>query len=493
MSRFAKLTKSSSAILASQITTSSLSILFLAYYARVFSKPEMALFAFISLLGIWLPTLAGLGLNTLAIKNVAEMVKTQDASSVQKYISSIILYRFSSIFIGTLLCLALSKKFTQYSFGNMEYLPLFRLTIIIGFFVGCKDTLAGLLQALQKFYLRSFLNFLIPMSQMIFGLIGYLLDGIRGFLFGFLISTLLGLLLSLYGIRSYLSFQLIPFKNLFRSSFGYWGLDGLRGTLNQLDQPVVAMFLGAEALAGYYIGKRIYEKANMLVSSVVLPAGVIFGEVRAEGREALQQYFHNTMLMAASLFIPLGFFTTAISRSALLLYAGDQYLPYVPIAMLFGITLIFTGFWMMMREAALRLMTVKKLMVVYVCASGATLISYGTLLPILGILGVPISIVIGFSLGNCLLLHSLKTDHGVGLSYKTIISASICGFSFLATGYAASLLNNILLEFVLITIICSILYLLWNWMWGPDINKTLLLKIYNKIYSVFRKSQRRSV
>ena len=71
LSRYKEIIKSSASILSSQAASALISIAFLAYFARVFSKEQMAVYATLTIFSSWNEVVGGLGMGTLMIKEVA--------------------------------------------------------------------------------------------------------------------------------------------------------------------------------------------------------------------------------------------------------------------------------------------------------------------------------------------------------------------------------------------------------------------------------------
>jgi O-antigen/teichoic acid export membrane protein len=481
MSRFTELAKSSSAILFSHLSMTVASIFFLAYFARVFTKEEMALFAFLAMLGAWTQFLGGMGLNTLAIRNVAGMVVSQAPEEVSRFISSVIAYRASGIILVSGACAVASPLIGVLSFGHHDLDGLLLIVVGASLLSALHYSLLEVLESLQRFYARSMLDLIVFLVSRGLGIAGFFIAGARGFFLGYLLALLAGVGCSLFLLRSHLTTRLLSLSRLLGRSKGYWALDVLQAGRSQLDQPIIAFLLGAETLAGYFVAKRLFEKAGVLVNAVVMPLGMKFGEVKVQGEEAVRRYLENTLVMAAYLFVPLGFFIAATARPLLILYAGQRYAPFAPVAVAFGFTTIASAMWSVLREAVLRLYTARRLVVLYVGTVVFTLLSYVAFIPLLGVVGVPLAMMTGSAGGAALAGRSLLEWLKPRLPARELCFAAGCGACFLLFEASASLVAGLPVQLASVTVLSGALYMAWIGLAGPAEVRDLLRRLWARV------------
>ncbi|MBN2428729.1 MAG: oligosaccharide flippase family protein [Deltaproteobacteria bacterium] len=474
ISRTRQLAKSSLSILLSHGLITVISLVFIAYFARVFSKEQMAVYATLTILSGWTSLLGGMGMGTLVEKEVAQLEAEGQHLRVKKLITSALVYRTGLMVLITLIFYLSSSAICFSFFHHHDYLDLIRFVILISFVLAFFDQLEIIQVASQRFVSRSAINVVTVLSQRAFCVIGFFLGGVSGFFWGFLLGTLIGVLLCLLDIRKYLCWRLIPFLEIFKASWPYFGLVMLKGATDKIDRPLVAAFLGAEALAGYHVAKRLFDNIYALVNTIVVPAGVKFGEVRGEGGEALEHYYRQTLVLVSSLFIPLGIFIMIAAKSLLLLYAGPKYVNTFPVLAAFGFTLMGLPIWSLVRQAGLRLVSPRHLASQYILTSAATFLVYFLLLPLLGEVGIPIAMGFGYIVGVLPIVFQLKTQQNLRFPLHQVFISGGCGFCILAVNFPVSELTPGLFHLTLASFLSGLTYLAWlHYIGPPDIARFL--------------------
>ncbi len=485
MSRFKELAKSSGYILGAQTTSIIISVVFIACFARIFSKAEMALFAFLAMLAAWMQVLGNLGLGTFALKEVAYIEAQGQAEGAKRLISSVVVYRSLGISIFGILFFIASDYITYYSFGDYEYAELVRFIVVIAYAQSINTVLMEIQVATQRFRNKAMIGVGVVLGQRAFCVIGFLLGGVYGFYGGFLTATLIGIFLAFRDIRSYLTYRLLAVGDMFRRCKGFIGLDLLNGSIQQIGQPIIAFFVGAEGLADYYIARRLYMNIVAAMKAILLPAGVKYGEVKAESQEVLRRYHNNILSAVAALFIPCGFVMVVMSKPLMLLFGGEKYLPVAPVAAAFGVTLMCLAFWLILREAGLRLIAPRYLIIQTAICAGVLFSSYGLLLPRFGIIGVPTGSALGYLAGAGAAVLFLRRQYDLGLPLKGILSALICGAVILLACLPFMTVGNLVFQIGATLLLSGGLYIAWMYFWGPGTAKTILQKVGARILKPF--------
>lgn len=351
-----ELAKSSASNLLSQGVILAFSLLFLAYFARAFSKEQMAAYALVSVLAGWNELIGTFGMGTLLERNAAILAAKGEHERLKQLVSGAMVYRIAGVFLVSLIWFALSPWIAEHTFKTAEYAMLIRYIALISFAASCRSIVMDTQGALQHFAAKSAITTVSSIAQQVLSLLGYFSFGVYGFFSGYLLATLLGITLSFIDIRKYLCRQLIPFNDVFRQSRAYFGIGTLELALERIDRPLIGVFLGAEALAAYHIAKRLYENLCQAINALVVPIGIKFGEVDVAGENMLSRYYQKTFIIIAQLFIPMSFFVMLTSRPFLYLYGGEKYISSYPVAMAFGFTLLSYSMWTFFRVAGLRLL-----------------------------------------------------------------------------------------------------------------------------------------
>lgn len=489
MSHINHIIKSSSYRIVANIATIIISISFMAYFARVFTLEQMAVYATLTILSAWNDTLAGLGLGTLVIKEAAPLIAEGQTKDAKRLISSALVYRTVSLFVLCLIWVALGSLLQLETFDSAELTGLINIVIWTSFISSCYGNVSIIQVSVQKFMSREVIGVVTVLCQRTLCVFGFILYGVHGFFWGFLLAMLIGLGLGLLDIRKFLTCRLIPFPRIFRDSRSYFGLELLRSGLDYLDRPVIAIFLGAEALAGYHVAKRLYENFYALIIAIVVPAGVKFGELRSAGTGVIREYYRNCMTFITHIFIPLGFFLAVISPQLLLLYGGEKYLANTPVLIAFSFTFIGVALWTILREAALRLLSVKHLAYQYLISTVVTLVGYLVLLPTVGAWGIPVAMGLGYFAGLLPLLIPLKQEWGLQIPVRNFFTATGAGVSVSVTAIPLLLINNVVSQLVVATALAGAIYIAWLIWVGPveagNFLRKLGLRIRNVSLTIF--------
>lgn len=484
MSRTSELARSSLSILASQGFTTLISIVFIAYFAREFSKEQMAIYATLAMLSGWTISLGELGMGTLLEKDVAHLTAKGMHSEVAGLITSVMVYRTLLMAVVSLAFYLTAPLFSQRLFGGAEQVLLLEYVVVVSFVMSFTASLGSIQVATQRFVSRSGIDVATILAQRGFCVIGYLSGGIFGFYSGLLLATLLGMALCLIDIRRYLTAKLIPFREIFRQCRGYFGLSLLKVAGDQIDRPVVAFLLGAEALAGYHVAKRLFDNLYGLVQAIVVPAGVKFGEVKAEGLAALQTYYHRSLVIVAHIFIPIGCLAMVVAPSLLLLYGGEKYVAASPVLAAFGFTLMGLAIWVIVRQAALRLVSVRHLTSQYLVTLVVTLVAYGILLPLWGEVGIPIAMGLGYAAGLVPVAVYMQKELGLIFPVRSLLVTCCCGVCILTVMVPASLLAPGLGQLAVAGVLSGLVYVMWLIFVGPREVVSLVKQVCSTLPSV---------
>lgn len=466
MSRQKELTKSTLSILASQSVSTLIAIAFIVYFARVFSKEQMAVYAIMSMFAGWTELVGGLGMGTMMEKDVAHLIASDREERAKQLISSIFIYRTMAMTVITVMFYVFCPFINDQVFGSAGFLEVIRFTVIISLFMTIASTISCIQVSVQRFQSRAAIDVVTVLSQRGLCVIGFILFGIYGFFTGYLVATIGGAVASFFDVKRYFTLQLIPFREIFRESKSYFGLVMLKGAADKVDGPAIALFLGAEVLAGYHVAKRLYDNLYGIIQAIVVPAGVKFGEVMAEGGEAVQAFYKKTMNVVAQAFIPMGFFVILVAKPILYVYGGEKYVASSNILAAFGFTLMAVALWFAMRAAALRLISPRHLAYQYIVTSAVTLLGYALLLPHYGVVGIPIAMGLGYFAGLIPVAIQLKKQWRIAVPIKDFGLSFGCGACVFAVAVPVSFVQGLSAQLALASVLSVVVYLSWHAYFG---------------------------
>lgn len=474
MSKYKEIIKSSASILSAQFASALISIVFLAYFARVFSKEQMAVYATLTIFASWNEVIGGLGMGTLVVKEIAGLHASGRTDEANRLISSIFVYRTLGILVTCLAWAAAMPFAVDYFFTDNTNLQLVQLAVIISFFMALRSQVGHVQVALQTFHAKALINVGTTLSQRVFCVIGYFTFDLPGFYYGFLAGTIFGLGLGLWDIRSCFNRRLMPFREIFVSSRGFWTLKWIRSAVMQADRPLVAVLLGPEGLASYHMAKRFYDNLYSTMTAFAVPMGVKFGEVLIEGRSPLVDFYRQSVAVIGFVFVPLGFFIAALSKPILLLYVGPKYSADSQLLAGFGITLIAVAFWTLLREAALRLVSPRHLVVQSLVTAAITLSAYWVLIPMFGVATVPLAMALGFFIGCIPLARILFTQCELNPPLDVLLSPFLFGIVLFVTLYPLNYIGEAVVSLGLGSMVALVFYLGWLTWCGPLEVKTVI-------------------
>jgi len=302
VSQVSSIIRSSTYRVTANVANIIISISFMAYFARVFTKEQMAIYAALTVLKAWNDIITGLGLGTLLVKDATPLISSGNIYDAKRLITSVLVYRTSFLLILCCILIFIEESISPGILIGLGYSDIFNIIVLISFISGFSSMVSATLIPLQKFGTREVINVSSVLFQRIVCVVGFLSVGVIGFYYALIVSYLLELLVGLVVVRNYLTLHLIPFAQLFRSSRSYYGLEILRSGLDNLDRPVVAFFMGTTALADYHVAKRLFDNFYQLMLAIIVPAGVKFGELQVSAKHVLQEYYNHCLILVSHLF-----------------------------------------------------------------------------------------------------------------------------------------------------------------------------------------------
>ncbi len=391
MSRIKHLTRSVGSTLGMQALTLAVSVAFLALFSRSLSKAEMALYALMGAFQVWIRLGSGLGLGTLAVREVPSLTSCGKDTEAHRLLTSCAVYTTACSVVLTVVLVLAAPLLGRAFFGSADLAGRIRLVCVAAFVLRLANCLSLMQWALQRFPVRAFCGGVNSLGARFLAAAGYILFGFEGFVLGFLIAACLAAAIHVWTLRREWTAWLMPIGPLLRRSRGYIPVEVLRSLHAGVDRPVVGLFLGPEVLAGYFVVVRCGTLFIRAIRAFSAPLGAKLSEVRSEGTPALNRYFGRGLFVLSIVFIPVGLALAALSGPLLRLVAGEGYAHCWPILAALGVLIAcksVSEFWY---DAVFRLAPARCLLGLNGILCGVTLAMYCALLPVLGAAGVPLA------------------------------------------------------------------------------------------------------
>lgn len=189
------------------------------------------------------------------------------------------LYISKAIFSRLLMCVLLFFPACLYVFylTNTTYesqeSSLFYLFVVSGCFVSISQSISLILRALDKYIISVVVNILGMLVIKLSALFIFSIYGFNGYLIVLVVGSFLICLVSLFIIRTHISYKLIRFKYLFefkrRKAFIFSAY--IQYLIGYSDRLILSFFLMPEILASYNLAKQIQEMAKMFIEGFFDP------------------------------------------------------------------------------------------------------------------------------------------------------------------------------------------------------------------------------
>lgn len=442
VSRTRQLGKSIGSTLAGQATTMIVGVVFLAYFGRKLPKEEMALFAYVTTLGSWVTLFSGLGLATLACREVPTLVVQGKHGEARRLITSALVYRTLLGVVVAAVLFWLAPFISRQAYGSEQYTGQFRFIAGIALITSIYGTLSLMQWALQRFHVKAAANVISALGGRFLAVLGYLWLGIDGFLLGFALGTFAAGAFQLWSLRDYIGRELMGLLSALRQGASYTGADMLRNLMMNLDQPIVGFLIGDAALAEFFVAKRLYAAVWAALHAVANPVGAKFSEVKVGGQAALNDYFRKSMFFIGFLFVPAGFAVIVISPAMLNVVVGAKYVGAAPLLSLFGITMVVACTHEIWYDAVVRLLPGYFVIIQNAVVSLATFGMYIVFLPPLAAKGIPLATAMGYVVATAFASRMLYVRVGLSFPFGPYVRSILCGLLVMMATWGASCAGN---------------------------------------------------
>jgi O-antigen/teichoic acid export membrane protein len=446
LSRAKELSRSIGSTLGAQFLGLAFSLVFLAYFARVLPKSEIALYAFMATMVSWVE-LFRLGFPTLMLREVPVLKAKGQNEDARRLISGTVFYCALTGLLVSVAIGLLAPQLAEWVHGSQTYVVEFQILAVVTWAHAMMANFSMVQEALQRFHMRAACNVIINVGGRALAWVVFLQFGFRGFLWSFVVANVVVLFIQIWSMRHELTVRIMPFRRMFRRSRIYIGVNVLRNLMVNLDRPVVAFVLGDVALADYYVAKRLFDVVRKTARAVIAPPGIKLSEAKVEGTAATNSYLQKSMSLMTFLFVPAGFCMIAMGEPLLRLWVGSSYASSSGILICFGIAIMAQSVSQTWWQAVFRLTAARHLLVLTVLMAAVTFSMYAVLLPPLGPTGIPLSFACACVAASVYATVLLRREANIFVPTTIYWRALACGLVVWAAIAAARLLDETLLGY----------------------------------------------
>lgn len=297
------------------------------FYARVFSAAELALVPLVFLLGNLSLVVFGFGILPTIVMETPRLLKVSRSKALS-LIRRVLLIGMIGAVLSGIFMLLFDDVINQWMPG-LAGLPTMSYWITAAvvsqsLFILLSQILSGL----TKFWQMSVASMVVSLGRVLFVLGLYKLLGPTGIVAGLTLATGLGCLLSVWAIRAELKENIsesYPFLSIFKLSWPFYMESYVMYLRSQGDQLAVTTLLGAEALAFYYVARRLYDMLKVLsdsIDSALIPA---LSQFSLKNRKDFSVWWHDFFLNGLSLSVPVAFLTAACVPFYVALIGWEKY------------------------------------------------------------------------------------------------------------------------------------------------------------------------
>jgi len=196
------------------------------------------------------------------------------------------------------------------------------------FLSGLNQILTYAMRATSEFGKMVLRNITLGIAQRLLGIALFFIWGIKGLIIGFNLGIGIGVVMSLYFLRSYIfrRFRWYPIKKLLKFSFPYYIESFLMYFRSQGDQLIVGTFLSPAALSAYYVARRLFANLDLFRESIAQTIAPALARISDSKQQRIEQSFKKINNLLSYFAIPLCFLAASLSFAFVNLVGGEKYL-----------------------------------------------------------------------------------------------------------------------------------------------------------------------
>lgn len=310
----------------SNVITKIAGLISLGVFTRQLTTEELAFLPVYTMLGPMTYMFLGFGLQPTMIRRLPELLKT-DRPTAGRMIRLCVPTIMSGTGLFSVGVFLTAPIIARKLLGSEEGAYLIRYTAVGMTFYTWRNTFMQLLWSASRFKLMASVRTTSAVGRAALGVVGLLIDGIRGLALAQVITDGVTLLMSIYNCRDLLRLPMGPgfsMGQLLRESLPFYFEGYLTYLRNQGDSLVVASFLGPKALGIYFVAKRLPLMLRMVMESLDKVTTSQLSQLRND-QAALTRSIHRILLPQVVIFIPAIFLLMGMFPQLIRLIAGPGF------------------------------------------------------------------------------------------------------------------------------------------------------------------------
>lgn len=331
----------------SQLAVGLFAVFFAAWLNRLLPARELALWPLCISLGAAVAAIASFGLGDTFIRLVPALIARGERDEAARLLKTGLLVNLGACLALSVVLYLLSDQTARYLLHDVEMTPLVRGMAPAAFFIAASERLNWAFQSVQEFSKRALINAVTGIIRMPLALgLSILLDGPRGVVLALTFTPLLSCALSLYWLWPHMrrSGGFSPLGGLIRFSAPFYGVSLISLICGRMNQLIIAIFVGPEVLATYFVAGSISGYIASLDRFAIDATTPKLSEkgALATGIHETEAVFRKCTRYVFLGLIPLHLLIAVAATPLLQLYGGSQYADAGPVLAVLCLGLLFT-------------------------------------------------------------------------------------------------------------------------------------------------------
>ncbi len=319
--------KSSTALLASQMSLAAVNFVVAAYLLRVLSKEQIAVTAVMDIL-FSVFSFSSLGLlNVVVQQGPAAWQAGKDPKRAYSLVKCGLLYQTIGLLIFGILTFVFASQVSQILLKTNAYSWAVKLLVPGVMASTWFSALQMVAQVKDDFYLIALWNFIDGLCRPFLSIVAYWMFGFPGFLIGVVISDFIPVVGMGWFLRQFFFNDAAPapFWSTFRYGLPFYLRNFMRFGYTHFDQAIVAVMLMPNALASYNAARRFRKHITIVIDSFRTPTNRRMAALNQESDEEQAAFFQKAARYNTFLMLPITVLVAAASPWLMLIFGGEKY------------------------------------------------------------------------------------------------------------------------------------------------------------------------